>query len=108
MDGVGEVVAVASEGNTCLIELTLPPDVEAATVLHGSIAVNGVSLTVSELPGPARCRVAVIPHTLRVTTLSRLGPGDRVNLEGDLIGKYVGRMLAARTAATPSPGGASS
>ena len=108
VDGVGEVLAVAPEGDARLVDVTLPAEVAAATVLRGSIAVNGVSLTVSALPAPGRCRVALIPHTLQVTTLSGLRAGDRLNLEGDLIGKYVGRMLAARSAATPSPDAAAS
>ncbi len=95
VDAVGEVLAVADAGETRLVDLTLPPEVDAVTIPHGSLTVNGVSLTVSELPAPGRCRVALIPHTRAVTTLGDLVPGDRVNLEGDLIGKYVGRMLAA-------------
>ena len=103
VDGVGEVVAVSAEGDTRLVDVTLPPEVDAVTVLHGSIAVNGVSLTVNALPAPGLCQVALIPHTRAITTLERLRPGDPVNLEGDLIGKYVGRLRAARIAAAPSP-----
>jgi riboflavin synthase len=104
VDGVGEVTAVRREGDAILLDLTVPPEVDAVTVLHGSIAVNGVSLTVNALPAPGRCQVALIPHTLAVTTLGALRPGVRVNLEGDLIGKHVGRLHAARNAsAPPSP-----
>ena len=103
VDGVGEVVAVSAEGDTRLVDVTLPPEVDAVTVLHGSIAVNGVSLTVNALPAPGLCQVALIPHTRAITTLERLRPGDPVNLEGDLIGKYVGKIYAARIAAAPSP-----
>jgi len=103
VDGVGEVVAVSAEGDIRLVDVTLPPEVDAVTVLHGSIAVNGVSLTVNALPAPGLCQVALIPHTLAITTLERLRPGDPVNLEGDLIGKYVGRIHTARIAAAPSP-----
>jgi len=101
VDGVGEVIGVRSEGDSRLVDLSLPPDVDAVTVLHGSITVNGVSLTVSTLSA-GRCQVALIPHTLAVTSLAGLRTGDPVNLEGDLIGKYVGRMHAARTAASPT------
>ena len=102
VDGVGEVVAVSPDGDARLLDFTLPPEVDAVTVLHGSIALNGVSLTVNALPDRGRCQVALIPHTLAATTLGGLRPGDRVNLEGDLIGKYVGRMHAAHRAASPS------
>jgi riboflavin synthase len=102
VDGVGEVLAVHADGEARLIDLTLPPEVDAVTVLHGSIAVNGVSLTVNALPAAGRCQVALIPHTRAVTTLEGIRPGDRVNLEGDLIGKYVGRMHAAHNAASPA------
>jgi riboflavin synthase len=101
VDGVGTVLSVADEGETRLVELTLPAEVDAVTILHGSITVNGVSLTVSALPAPGRCQVALIPHTRAVTTLGELRPGDPVNLEGDLIGKFVVRMVAS----TPRPPG---
>ena len=105
VDGVGEVLGVRDEGTTRLVELTLPDEVDAVTILRGSITVNGVSLTVSALPAPGRCQVALIPHTRAVTTLGELSPGDAVNLEGDLIGKYVGRMVASspRRPAGPLP-----
>lgn len=103
VDGVGEVLAVEVEGDTHRVDLSLPFEVDRVTVLHGSITVNGVSLTVNALPAPGRGQVALIPHTRRVTTLGALAPGQRVNLEGDLIGKHVGRMLAQRSAASPSP-----
>ena len=99
VDGVGEVLEVVDQGETRLVDLTLPAEVEAVTILHGSITVNGVSLTVNALPGSGRCQVALIPHTRAVTTLGELCRGDPVNLEGDLIGKYVGRIVAS----TPRP-----
>ena len=99
VDGVGEVLAVVKEPERWVVDVRLPPDVDAVTIARGSITMSGVSLTVSELPGPGVGRVALIPHTLAVTTLGELKAGDRVNLEGDLIGKYVGRMLPSRRAA---------
>jgi riboflavin synthase len=68
------------------------------------VTVDGVSLTVSALL-PDRFEVALIPHTLEVTTLSRRVPGDRVNLEVDVLAKYVHRMLAARDLVAPLPEG---
>ena len=106
VDGIGEVLAMRAEGDPVLVDVRLPPEVEAVTVLHGSITLNGVSLTVNAQPGPGSCQVALIPYTRKVTTLGDLRIGDAVNLEGDLIGKYVGRMLASQRAAaghSPDP-----
>ena len=106
VDGIGEVLAVRSESDCWLVDVRVPPEVEAVTILHGSITLNGVSLTVNALPGPGSCQVALIPHTREVTTLGNLHTGDAVNIEGDLIGKYVGRMLASQRAAaghSPDP-----
>jgi riboflavin synthase len=77
------------------IAFAIPGDLAPFLVEKGSITVDGVSLTVSALT-PDRFEVALIPHTLEVTTLSRLQPGDRVNLEVDVLAKYVHRILAAR------------
>jgi riboflavin synthase len=96
VDAVGEVVRVARRGEYHLIDVRLPPSVAELTVLHGSIAINGVSLTVNSLHEPDICQVAIIPYTWEHTNLADLESGDPVNLEGDLIGKYVGRMLSAR------------
>lgn len=93
VDGVGNLIRNRREGDTRFLELSIPPEVHAATILHGSIALNGVSLTVNRLLGEDRIEVALIPHTWTRTNLSELAPGDPVNVEGDLIGKYVGRLL---------------
>ena len=86
VDGVGEVVSPAPE-------LVIRTADTRYLVEKGSVAVDGVSLTVAGVDGD-RFRVAVIPHTARVTTLGRLEPGDRVNLEFDILAKYVERLLA--------------
>jgi riboflavin synthase len=88
VDGVGEVTAVVEDAGHALVDVAVPDIVLEATVLHGSIAINGVSLTVNALAGD-QVQVALIPHTWQHTNLARLRPGDRVNLEADLIGKYV-------------------
>jgi riboflavin synthase len=92
VDGVAEVLAVHRQGEYQLLDFHLPEDVEALTVLHGSIAISGVSLTVNALT-PGRCQVAVIPHTWKHTNLSDLRAGDSVNVEGDMIGKFVARIV---------------
>lgn len=93
VDGVGEVVRVERVGEHHLLEVRLPEIVAEVTVLHGSIAINGVSLTVNALPAPEVAQVALIPYTWSETNLSGLRPGDRVNLEGDLLGKFVVNYL---------------
>ena len=96
VDAVGELVAVRESGGFRLMDFRVSGDVWGQTILHGSIAINGISLTVNALEEPARVQIGVIEHTWERTNLRDLRPGDPVNLEGDLIGKYVGRMLAAR------------
>lgn len=78
-----------------VLAFAIPPELAPFLVEKGSITVDGVSLTVSAL-GPAGFEVALIPHTLEVTTLSARRPGDRVNLEVDVLAKYVHNILAAR------------
>ncbi|MFP3947853.1 MAG: riboflavin synthase [Gemmatimonadota bacterium] len=99
VDGTATLEDVREEGIHHLLDLALPEDVWRGTILHGSITLNGVSLTVNALEAPDRCQVAIIPHTWTRTNLSALAPGDRVNVEGDLIGKYVGRYLEASDSA---------
>lgn len=96
VDGVGEVVVVREEADALILDLRIPDDVAEVTVLHGSITVDGVSLTVSALPGPSRVEVALVPYTRQHTTLGTLAAGDRVHVEGDLIGKFVRQLIAAR------------
>jgi riboflavin synthase len=95
VDGVGEVLAIEPLGESVLIDFTLPPDVAAVTVLHGSITLNGISLTINALPRDAVAQVSIIPFTWSHTAIGELGVGDGVNLEGDLIGKYVRHLLGA-------------
>lgn len=93
IDGVAEVIQIGREGDTRYLDVRLPSEVHAATILHGSITLNGVSLTVNRLEADDCIQVALIPHTWSHTNLSDLKIGDPVNVEGDLIGKYVGRLL---------------
>lgn len=93
VDGVGEVLRVERVGEHRLIDIRMPEVVAEVTVLHGSIAVDGVSLTVNAIPAPGVAQVAIIPYTWEQTTLSELKPGDRVNLEGDMLGKFVVQYL---------------
>lgn len=96
VDGIAYLVQSKKEGEFWLMDFRLPDDVARITVERGSIALNGVSLTVATLPAPDVCRVGVIPYTHRHTNLGALEQGAAVNVEGDLIGKYVGRLVAGR------------
>ncbi len=96
VDGLGTVIAVRQSEDALLVDLDLPPEVRDVTVLHGSVAVDGVSLTVNAMPAPGRIQVALIPFTLQETTLGGLKVGDRVHVEGDMIGKFVRQLVAPR------------
>ena len=92
VDGVGEIVRMEALGENQLLAVRVPGDLQRYVARKGSIAVNGVSLTVNEIEGDL-VRVNLIPHTLAATNLSALGAGARVNIEVDLIARYVERML---------------
>lgn len=92
VDGTGTVAAVHPEGESAIYTFEVPAELAAPLVEKGSVAVDGISLTCFECTATG-FRVAVIPHTAEVTTLGRRKPGDRVNIENDLIGKYVARLL---------------
>ncbi len=99
VDGVGKFLALdrIADSENWWLHIELPPEVEKYTVYKGSISIEGISLTVAKLEGK-RCTVAIIPHTVEATNLKSLKPGDPVNLEADLIAKYVEKMM--RTEAT--------
>lgn len=89
VDGVAEVRRIDRDGEHVLLDVALPPEVEVVTVLHGSIAIAGVSLTINAIPAPGVAQVALIPYTWEHTTLRELRPGDGVNVEGDMLGRFV-------------------
>ena len=93
VDGVGTVAEVEELGGSVRLAFEAPAALARYIARKGSIAVDGVSLTVNAVDG-ARFEVNVIPHTRAVTTLGRLAPGARVNLEVDMMARYVERMLA--------------
>ncbi len=92
VDGVAEVTEIESAGETLFIRFRMPQEVARLTVLYGSIAMDGISLTVNRLFQDV-AEVAIIPYTLSHTNVGRLAPGSRVNLEADLVGKYVDQLL---------------
>lgn len=95
VDGVGVVVRAEARGDAWLYDLRVPATVADVTILHGSIAVDGVSMTVNALPAADVVQISVIPHTRAVTTLGALAPGHRVHLEADVVGKYVRRLCSS-------------
>ncbi|HEY3766680.1 MAG TPA: riboflavin synthase [Gaiellales bacterium] len=100
VDGVGTVTAIAPDGDGVRVTFSAPADVLRYTIEKGSICVAGVSLTVTACDEQT-FSVALIPHTRAVTTLGRLAPGAAVNLEADLLGKYVEKLVGS-TALIPS------
>jgi riboflavin synthase len=95
VDAVGRIQSVEAEGDGLRVFVEAPAEILRYCVEKGSIAVDGVSLTIAELAEDAFA-VALVPHTLEATTLSALAPGDGVNLEVDVLAKYVERLLGAR------------
>lgn len=100
VDGTAKVVDRRDLTDHRVLAFSIPSDLAPFLVEKGSVTVDGVSLTVSALLTD-RFEVALIPHTLEITTLSRLVPGDPVNLEVDVLGKYVYQILAARGLVAP-------
>jgi riboflavin synthase len=98
VDGMGRLASRVQEGDWVTCRFAAPPQLLAQMASKGSVAVDGVSLTLVDVT-PAEFSVALIPHTLAHTTLGALAVGDGVNLETDLVFKYVDRWLAARQAA---------
>jgi len=101
VDGVGEVVKTKNEADALLLDVSVPDDIDELTIPHGSVSIDGVSLTVNEMPAPNVLQVALIPYTLEHTTLGNLKVGDKVHLEGDMIGKYIRRLLRDRQGGQP-------
>ncbi|MDQ8145182.1 MAG: riboflavin synthase [Gemmatimonadota bacterium] len=94
VDGVGTVRATRAAGDAWLIDLEVPPAVASLLVPLGSVAVDGVSLTVNALPAVGILQLSIIEHTMRHTTLGERQPGDRVHLEADILAKYLQRLAA--------------
>lgn len=94
VDGVGRLISFdrIADSENWWLEIEIPPEVERYTVFKGSLSIEGISLTVAKLEN-TRCTVAIIPHTVEMTNLKSLKPGDPVNLEADLIAKYVEKMM---------------
>jgi riboflavin synthase len=101
VDGVGKLIALdrIEDSENWWLHIEIPREVEKYTVFKGSICIEGISLTVAKIEGN-RCTIAIIPHTVEMTNLGSLRPGDPVNLEADLIAKYVEKMFHPEPAAS--------
>ncbi len=99
VDGIGKLIALEriADSENFWLRIELPRAVEKYTVHKGSICIEGISLTVAKLEG-RDCTIAIIPHTVQMTNLNSLKPGDPVNLEADLIAKYVEKMMTKERA----------
>jgi riboflavin synthase len=108
VDGVGKLIEferiVDSDGRDSenwWLHIEIPPEIEKYTVYKGSISIEGISLTVAKLErnrSAFMCKIAIIPHTVELTNLGSLKPGDPVNLEADVIAKYVEKMMKGESA----------
>jgi len=98
VDGVAEVTRAEQRGDAWVYDLQVPRAVRQVAIPHGAITVDGVSLTINDLPGgPDVVQISLIPFTRRHTTLGTLRVGDRVHVEGDVLGKYVRQLCSTAT-----------
>ena len=94
VDGVAVVTQVERRGDAWVYDLRVPAAVRQVSIPRGAITVDGVSLTINELPGKDLVQISLIPFTREHTTLGTLGVGDRVHVEGDTLGKYVRELCS--------------
>src|SRR5262245_49102723 len=101
VDGVGRLIEFEriADSENWWLHIEIPSEAEKYTVYKGSLSIEGISLTVAKLEG-SRCTIAIIPHTVEMTNLKSLKPGDPVNLEADLIAKYVEKMMHGEPASS--------
>lgn len=106
VDGQGKIIRISDLGRTLVVRISVPATLLPYMIKKGSVAVDGISLTINELDRSG-FSVAVIPHTAKMTTIGFKKPGDRVNIETDIIGKYIERFLlyGKGGADQPAPGG---
>jgi riboflavin synthase len=103
VDGVGKLITLEriADSENWWLKIEIPSEVEKYTVFKGSITIEGISLTIAKLEQSRNaftCTIAIIPHTVEMTNLGSLKPGDPVNLEADLIAKYVEKMMKDKPA----------
>ena len=102
IDGTGVIESREAVGNVLVVTIGVPEELARFMIVKGSVAVDGVSLTINTLE-PGRFSVCIIPHTAGLTTVGVKPKGERVNIEADMIGKYVERFLSARQGPAAAP-----
>jgi len=102
IDGPGVIESREAVGNVLVVTISVPEELARFMIVKGSVAVDGVSLTINTLE-PGRFSVCIIPHTAGLTTVGFKPKGERVNIEADMIGKYVERFLSARQGPAAAP-----
>ena len=95
IDGVGKIISITRHEIASVVEISAPAEILDLIVAKGSVAIDGISLTVVAVTDSA-FSVSLIPHTFQATTLGFKGPGDSVNLENDMIGKYIYRFMSQK------------
>ena len=95
VDGVGEIISREKSENWDWVKIHIPQDLMKYVVLKGSITIDGISLTVNEV-GDDHIAVSLIPETLQVTTLGYKNPGDKVNVEADVLAKHIERLMQSK------------
>jgi riboflavin synthase len=105
IDGTGVIESREAVGNVLTVAIGVPEELARFMIVKGSVAVDGISLTINSL-GPGRFSVCIIPHTAGLTTVGFKPKGERVNIEADMIGKYVERFLSARQSPAGAPSSA--
>ena len=106
VDGVGTITSVQKQDDAWIIIVRVPAEVSSLLVPQGSICVDGISLTVNDLPGPGIVGLSIIDYTWQHTTLADRRPGDMVHLESDVIGKFVQHLLTPYLNTLPPSGAA--
>ncbi|MFA8342636.1 MAG: riboflavin synthase [Rhodothermaceae bacterium] len=96
VNGIAEIVAITKRGDNYLLEINVPKKIEKYTIEEGSITIDGISLTIAQLTG-TRVGISVIPHTWNNTTLRNKKVGDKVNIETDVIAKYIEKLMNNKT-----------
>ncbi len=97
IDGTGTISSKKNLGNAVIVKLSLAPELGSCLVEKGSLAIDGISLTINSC-APDQVEVSIIPHTAEITTIGFKNPGDRVNIETDIIGKYIEHFLGIKSA----------
>jgi riboflavin synthase len=106
VDNVGVIERLQRRDDALIVDVRLPAELVPLMVLHGSVTIDGVSLTVNALPEPGILQLSLIEFTWRHTTLGALSVGDRVHVEADMLGKYVRQLVAPYASALASAGAA--